>query len=155
MNKKRWSALALGFAALLSLCGCKRDKQPDYSGSWVSFELSRSDSYYNYNFWFKVICEDDCYLLTGECIDEEGNTYQTDEGIMLPDSTVKTLRSLNLDDLEELKENKILDYFVMDAPDNRLLLTDSEGNQQKKSIGSNLSMTIYRELMPIFMENLE
>ena len=74
---------------------------------------------------------------------------------MLPDSTVKTLRSLNLDDLEELKENKILDYFVMDAPDNRLLLTDSEGNQQKKSIGSNLSMTIYRELLPIFMENLE
>ena len=155
MKKKRWSALALGLAALLFWCGCVRDIEPDLSGPWVSFELSRTDSDYLYSFRFKVICENDRCIVTGECADEEGNRYLSEEGIVLSDSTVEMLREFNLEALNERKGKKLGSRFVADAPTNKLVLTDAEGNRQEKSVGNDLSMSVYREMLPYFTENSE
>lgn len=151
-------------AFLLSLFGCKQ-RQPnepsqtegeailDGTGSvaptpWRTMELSRSgDMYYPYNFNFTVTLEGEGYLATGYCADEDGNRYETEDGIEVP------LEVIDIFDLGSLSDDRGSSFgssFVLDAPTISLTLTYGDGTQKEKAIGESLSLEIYRALLPYF-----
>ena len=151
-------------AFLLSLFGCKQ-RQPnepsqtegesilDGTGSvtpmpWRTMELSRSgDMYYPYNFNFTVTLEGERYLATGYCADEDGNRYETEDGIEVP------LEVIDIFDLGSLSDDRGSSFgssFVLDAPTISLTLTYGDGTQKEKAIGESLSLEIYQALLPYF-----
>ncbi len=151
-------------AFLLSLFGCKQ-RQPnepsqtegeailDGTGSvapthWRTMELSRSgDMYYPYNFNFTVTLDGGRYLATGYCADEDGNRYETEDGIEVP------LEVIDIFDLGSLSDDRGSSFgssFVLDAPTISLTLTYGDGTQKEKAIGESLSLEIYQALLPYF-----
>ena len=124
------------------------------TSAWEGFELSRSDSYYQYNFWFALKSSSDCYLLTGECSDMDGNRYESLDGIKVPNVEAEALRkTFALDELSDKTEDADSELIVLDAPMITLTLTYADGSQKQKSIGGDTSMDIYEALLPYFINN--
>lgn len=150
---------------LLSLFGC-RDHLVDGPGmintlQWESFELSRSDSYSQYNFGFIFETSDNGYLLKGECRDEDGNIYESDNGIEISNAEAEEIRSrFKLDDLPDVVPTKNdeatgidEEVFILDASSASLILKYYDGSQKEKAITSELSIEIYEQLLPYFVNN--
>ena len=150
--------IGICFVLLLSLpgCGVKENYIMDGSGmintyAWEEFELSRSDSNYQYNFWFSLKSADGCYLLTGECSDEEGNRYESLDGIEVPNAEAEAIRrEFALDELNDVVEDPESELILLDAPTVSLTLTYADGSKKEKSIGADASMDIYHALLPYF-----
>lgn len=158
--------LILCMTFLLSLFGC-RDHLVDGPGmintlQWESFELSRSDSYSQYNFGFVLEFSNNGYLLKGECRDNDGNIYESENGIEISNTEVKKIRSrFELDNLSDIVPNESNEdvstndeeIFILDAPTVDLILKYSDGSQKEKAITDELSIEIYKQLLPYFMNN--
>lgn len=159
--------LAVGISFLFSLFGC-RSHLVDKTGMvnnlyWESFELSRCDSYSQYNFSFILEATDNGYILKGECRDDEGNIYQSEDGIKISNSKVEKLRSrFELDKLpdvmpEENEATSILDdeeAFILDATTTELILKYPDGSTKEKAITTEMSIEIYQQLLPYFINDL-
>ena len=133
-------------AFLLSLFGCKQ-RQPnepsqtegesilDGTGSvaptpWRTMELSRSgDMYYPYNFNFTVTLDGGRYLATGYCADEDGNRYETEDGVEIP---LAVIDGFDLGSLSNESRKGSSDAFIMDAAIISLTLTYADGTQVNK-----------------------
>lgn len=168
LNVKQFKGLvvlALCMTFLLSLFGC-RNHIADGPGmintlKWDSFELSRSDSYSQYNFGFIFEASDNGYLLKGECRDENGNIYKSYNGIEISSAQGEKLRSsFKLDDLSDVipvkndeADSTAEEAFILDAPTINLILKYYDGSQKEKAITSELSIEIYEQLLPYFMNN--
>lgn len=129
---------------------------------WESFELSRCDSYSQYNFGFILEPCNDGYILKGECRDEEGNIYESYDGIRISNNEVKKLRNrFELDELSDvvtIKNNEATnasdeEAFLLDATTINLILKYPDGSQKEKAITDELSIEIYEQLLPYFMKS--
>lgn len=141
-------------ACLLTLLGCEKQKPfmvdgPDmeYQSPWTAFTLSRTDSNTQYQFWFTVTDTDDYALVTGECSDDEGNSYIEKTGIEISAEDLWQLRWMDFDQLPENKEQPT------DMPNITLTLTLSDGTVEQKIVSSDLSMKIYELLLP-YLKNI-
>lgn len=163
---KKWMGIAMCMAFLLSLLGCQSlnllHRKPgmlDGPGmintlAWEGFELSRSDSNFEYTFWFELKSIGDCYILTGECSDMAGNRYESLDGIKVPNAEAEALRkTFALDELSDKTEDADSELSVLDAPMITLTLTYADGSQKQKSIGGDTSMDIYKALLPYFINS--
>ena len=163
---KKWMGFAMCMAFLMPLFACQSPnaplRKPDIldgpgmlnTSVWEGFEISRSDSYYQYNFWFALKSSSDCYLLTGECVDEDGTAYASFDGIKVPNVEAEALREkFALDELSDRTEDADSELIVLDAPVITLTLTYADGSQKQKSIGGDTSMDIYEALSPYFINN--
>ena len=165
---KGLAVILMCIALLLSLFGCRRS-EPDHTPQeptdseewenildgpgmvapmpWCTMELSRSDMYYPYNFNFTLTLDNGRYLATGYCADEDGNRYETEEGIEIP---LEVIDIFDLGSLSDDRGSSFGDAFVMDAPIISLTLTYGDGTQKEKAIGESLSLEIYQALLPYF-----
>lgn len=146
-------------AFLLALFGCREKHLLDGPGmintlTWESFELSRSDSYYCHNFWFTLKLDNGYYLLTGECAEEDGNTYKSYDGIKLTNEEADALRRFDLDALpDEVQTEVDEELLLLDAPSVKLTLVYADGSQKEKRISESTSLEIYEVLLPYFINN--
>ena len=150
---KKRKCIAAAAACLLALFGCA--KPVDGPGMvndrpWKEFNLSRSDSYAQYNFWFTVQVTDTGWLLTGECRDEDGNVYAPETGVPLSDGDGQYLRSLWLGELPDVQPDGDEYLILLDAPNVRLVLTWLDGTQQEKYLPEEKSIEIYNRFLPYF-----
>lgn len=129
---------------------------------WESFELSRCDSYSQYNFGFILESSNTGYVLKGECRDDEGNIYGSYNGIRISNNEVEKLRSrFELDKLPDIvpnKNNEDVDtndeeVFVLDETSVDLILKYPDGSKKEKVITNELSIEIYEQLLPYFMNS--
>lgn len=155
--------MCIGF--LSSLFGCKKNvvDGPGMVNNlyWESLEISRCDSYSQYNFGFILESSNEAYLLKGECRDEEGNIYESYDGIKISNSEVEKLRnSFELDDLPDVipdetdEASNIGDeIFLLDATTVELILKYPDGSVKEKAITTELSIEIYEQLLPYFIKS--
>lgn len=139
---------------LLTLLGCGREKPfmvdgPDmeYQSPWTAFTLSRTDSNTQYQFWFTVTDDGEYALVTGECSDDEGNSFMEKNGIEISTEDLWQLRWMDFDQLPENMEQPT------DMPNITLTLTLSDGTVEQKIVSSDLSMKIYELLLPYLKNN--
>ena len=121
--------------------------------NWKAFTLSRSDSYAPYNFSLTVERRESCYILTGECRDEEGNAYSIEDGVELSAADIPYLRSVdigNLPDVLPSSENEE-DLLLLDGPTITLFVTYLDGTEQEKIMGSDASFRLYKHFLPYFI----
>ena len=157
---------------LLSLVGCKQ-KDPvipngtkednsfmldssgmEYVPPWTEFTLSRSDSNAQYIFWFTVKDTDSEVLVTGECRNKDGGFYEEENGIPISAETIWALRWMDLERLSNVDESEILPDGMdelLDGSDIRLYITLDDGTVVKKNASDELSMEIYKLLLPYFI----
>ena len=145
-------------AMLLSLFGCGKKHILDGPGMvndqpWKAFTLSRSDAYAQYNFWFTVEQGDFDFLLTGECRDEDGETYTIEEGVALSAEDLRYLRDLWLGDLPNPTPEEEDGPILLDAPEITLLLTWRDGSEEEKVFSADTSIDIYEKFLPYFKNN--
>lgn len=147
-------------AWLLTLLGCGKEKpfmldgpQMEYQSPWTAFTISRIDSNTRYHFWFTVTDDGDQPLVTGECSDEEGNSYMEETGIAISAEDLWQLRWMDLDQLpdeepwpEDLEQ-------PLDTESITLTLTLSDGTVVEKNASSDLSIEIYTLLLPYLKNN--
>lgn len=158
-NSLRWVVVALGMAWLLSLFGCKKEKPhmldgPDmYRAAWADVSLSRTDSNAQYCFWFDITETDDGHVVTGSCRDEDGTNYESESGIPISEEDLWKLRWMELDQLpdEEPQPEDLAQPLDMETI--QLKLTLSDGTVEKKNASSDLSMEIYKLLLPYLKNN--
>ena len=147
-------------AWLLTLLGCGKEKpfmldgpQMEYQSPWTAFTISRIDSNTRYHFWFTVTDDGDQPLVTGECSDEEGNSYMEETGIAISAEDLWQLRWMDLDQLpdeepwpEDLERPTDMDNIT-------LTITLRDGTVEEKSASSDLSIEIYMLLLPYLKNN--
>lgn len=136
-------------AWMLTLLGCGKEKPfmldgpgMEYQSPWTAFTLSRTDSNPRYCFWFAVTDDGVQALLTGECSDEEGNSYTEETGVEISAEDVWKLRWMDLDQLPEDSEQPAGTEGIT------LTLTLSDGTVVQKNASSDLSIEIYELLLP-------
>ena len=117
----------------------------EYQSPWTSFTLSASSS--RYHFLFTVTDTGDQALLTGECRDEDGNSYIEENGIEISAEDLWQLRWMHFDQLPEGSE------LSTDMEDITLMLTLSDGTVEQKNVSSDLSAEIYGLLLPYLKNN--
>ena len=163
---KKLVVLVMCIGFLSSLFGCKKNvvDGPGMVNNlyWESFELSRSDSYSQYNFAFMLESSNNCYLLKGECRDEEGNIYESYDGIKISNSKAEKLRNcFELDNLPDVLPDKTdeasstgdEELFVLDSTIVELILKYPDGSVKEKAITTELSIEIYEQLLPYFIKS--
>lgn len=120
----------------------------EYQSPWTKFTLSRTDSNTEYCFWFTVTDHGNQAFVTGECCDEKGYSYIEEIGIEISGEDLWQLRWMDLDQLpdeEEWSENL---ERPIDMDGITLTLMISDGTIVKKNASSELSMEIYKLLLP-------
>ena len=125
----------------------------EYRPEWTEFTLSRSDSYAQHNFSFTVTEGDTEAMVSGVCRDEDGNEYDVQIGITITDDTLWTLRRMHLEQLPEEEPWPEDLELPLDMESVKLTLTLSDGTVVKKNASSNLSIEIYKLLLPYFINN--
>ena len=158
MRVMKWIVVLVGCITVLLLGGClrQRDKYmldgPDmeYQSPWTTFTLSRVDSNTRYSFWFTVTDDGDQPLVTGECSDENGNSYIEETGIAISAEDLWQLRWMDLDRLPDEEEWPEDLELPTDMANITLNLTLSDGTVVQKSPSGDLSMEIYQLLLPYF-----
>ncbi len=150
-------------SAFLSLFGCKNHilDGPGMvnKAKWTEFTLSSSGSYAQYNYSFTVKDSDDGAFATGYCRDEEGNIYENKSGIPVPSKTMKKLRELGLDELEDVPESKPIESGDMELP----IPLDMDSVDLsvvyytdlviEKAVTTEISMKVYDILLPLFAKH--
>ena len=159
MKIKRLAVAVLCVSLILSLFGCGKEKGfmldgPDmeYHSPWTAFTLSRTDSSTQYQFWFTVTDDGEHALVTGECSDEEGNSYIEETGIEISAEDLWQLRWMDFDQLPEEEPWPEDLELPTDMASITLTLTLSDGTVEQKNISSDLSIEIY-ELLLHYLKN--
>lgn len=159
---KRLVLCLMCISVLLSLFGCGKKDRFILDGpgmvnvaAWKKLELSRSDSYAQFNFNFTLEQTDFSYTVSGECRDEDGTVYELESGICELSHTDYTyFKDMKLDSLENFKSySSDLEAEVLDASDYSLILTYSDGESYKKSMDINITLDFYNRLLPYFIKN--
>ena len=150
-------------SAFLSLFGCKAHilDGPGMvnKAQWIAFSLSRNDSYAQYNFSFTVKDNDDGAFVTGFCRDESGNEFENESGIPVPYDTIAELRSLGIDDLEDIPKTPseetgdTEEVLLLDGGSLELSVVYYTDLVIEKVVTAELSMKVYEILLPLFAEN--
>ena len=153
-------------SAVLSLFGCKAQVLDGpgmvNKAQWTAFTLSRNDSYAQYNFSFTVKDSDYGAFVTGFCRDEDGNIYENENGIPVPIETITAIRSLGIDDLNDIPQNVSEDSSETEDPMLAEVLDEGPINLSvvyytdlniNKSVTSELSIEIYKILLPLFIQS--
>ncbi len=150
----RLAVFIMCIAWLLSLFGCGKGKPQildgpgmEYQSPWTAFTLTRTDSNTLYSFWFTVTDNGDQVLVTGECNDENGKTYIEETGVEI---SVEDLWQLRWMDFEQLPEDL---ERPTDNSSITLSITLSDGTIERKNISEDLSMEIYKLLLPYLKNN--
>ena len=159
---KKGLVILMCLSFLSALFGCKKKQQYILDGpgmvnvpKWASFTVSRSDSYAQHNFWFTVTDDGANPTVTGECRDQDGNIYENEEGIPISFDTVADLRFMKLDELPTYVESPppFPDVTILDESSVSLSLVYTEKWTEKKSGADDLSLQIYKLLLPYFTKN--
>lgn len=150
-------------SAFLSFFGCKKHilDGPGMvnKAKWNSFTLSRSSSYAQYNYSFTVKDSDDGAFVTGCCRDEDGNIYENENGISVPNKIMEKLRELGLDELEDVPESTPMESDDIELPVpldmdyvdlSVVYYTDLV---IEKAVTTEISIEIYDILLPLFAKN--
>lgn len=150
----------LYISLILSLFGCGKEKRfmldgpgMEYQSPWTAFTLSRTDSSTRYYFWFTVTDNDDHALVTGECSDEEGNSYIEETGLEISAEDLWQLRWMDFEQLPEEEPWPEDPELSTDMTNITLTLTLLDGTVEQKNISSDLSIEIYELLLPYLKNN--
>lgn len=148
---------------LLSLFGCwNKKKNPfilDGPGmvnvpEFKKLDVSRSDSYAQYNFSFTLEESDFSFFLSGECRDENGTIYELETGSCeLSHEDYQYFRHLKLDSLPDAVSTEEPEEIILDAPMCSMWLTYSDGITHEKSIDTDLTLSFYNRLLPYFIKH--
>lgn len=127
----------------------------EYTPAWTEFTLSRSDSHAQHNFSFTVTEGDTEPMVSGVCRDSDGNEYDVETGIVLTGDTLWTLRRMDLEQLQNVVETETWEELpqVLDGSDVTLSIVLTDGTVEKKHISAELSLEIYQQLLPYFINN--
>ena len=120
----------------------------EYTPPWTAFSISRSSSNTLYSFWFTVTDSDSDTLVTGECQDRDGRSYEEQEGIPISMETLEALRLMELEHLEEAVEWPEGTEMPLDDDLLTLTVTLADGTVVKKNASGDLSIEIYELLLP-------
>ncbi len=116
---------------------------------WVSFTISRSDSYAQNNFSFTVADDGMKAFVTGTCRDDEGTTYEMEDGIAISAHSLRSLREMGLEDLAEVTVDVNQgDLMILDGSVVTLTLQYAVGPEERKRASKTLSMEMFRILSP-------
>ena len=159
-KKSRWVVFAVCIAWLLTLLGCEKEKAHmldgpgmEYQSPWTSFTLSRSDSNTQYSFWFELTETDTEALVIGSCRDENGVDYEAETGIPISGEDLWQLRWMDLDQLPDEEAWSEDMEMPTDTAVITLTLTLSDGTTVKKNASGDLSIEIYKLLLPYLKNN--
>ena len=125
----------------------------EYQSPWTAFTLTRTDSNAQYHFRFTVTDDGDQALVTGECCDAQGNSYEEEQGIAI---SVEDLWQLRWMDLDQLPEKAVWPEDLeqpADMTDITLSLTLADGTVEEKNASGALSIEIYKLLLPYLKNN--
>ncbi len=159
-NLFRLVVIAMCISALLSLFGCKKEKNPfmlDGPGminpyAWNSFDITRSgDSYAQHNFYINVNESADGYVVTGTV-----DGYCEEEGILLSKSDSEKIFDLDpgyLPDLaDEIASGSDTLATVLDAPKVSIQVEYYDGRLLEKADEDSFSIKVYEIVQPYFEE---
>ena len=148
---------------LFSLFGCRNKKKnlfildgPGmvYVAEFEKLDISRSDSYAQYNFSFTLEQSDFSFFVSGECRDENGTVYNLESGVCeLSYEDYQYFRHLNLDSLSDVKKTEVSEEIVLDAPQYSMTLFYSDGVTHEKAIDTDLTLNFYDRLLPYFVKH--
>ena len=159
--RNRWAVILMCLAALLSLFGCTAKKPHmadgpgmENTGYWVSFTVSRSDSYAQHNFSITVEEAGDGCVVTGTLRDDDGTEYEETEGIPLPAAV-----RMELDKLQPHNLTNVGIYpddpnapMALDAPMVHIEVVCADGAQLEKLDDNDFSLEVYQLVLPLFRE---
>ena len=159
--RNRWAVILMCLAALLSLFGCTAQKPHmadgpgmENTGYWVSFTVSRADSYAQHNFSITVEEAGDGCVVTGTLRDDDGTEYEETEGIPLPAAV-----RMELDKLQPHNLTNVGIYpddpdgaEVLDAPLVRIEVVCADGVRLEKLDDNDFSLEVYQLVLPLFRE---
>ena len=148
-------------SALLSLFGCGKKDIFILDGpgmvnipQFKKLDISRSDSYAQYNFFFTLEQSDFSFFVTGECRDENGTIYEIDtNSCELSHQDYEYFRNLKLDLLPEVVSTQEHEEIILDAPVYSMQLTYSDGVIREMSIDTDLTLNFYNRLLPYFVKH--
>ena len=124
--------------------------------AFKKIDISRSDSYAQYNFSFTLDKSDFSFFVSGECRDENGTIYELESGSCeLSHTDFQYFNNLKLDSLPDVKKTEGPEEIILDAPDYSMHLTYSDGITREKSIDTDLTLDFYNRLLPYFVNNGE
>ena len=148
---------------LFSLFGCRNKKKNPFIldgpgmvnvAEFKKLDISRSDSYAQYNFWFTLEESDFSFFVSGECRDENGTIYTLESGVCeLSHEDYEYFRHLKLDSLSDVKKTEQSEEIILDAPLYSMTLFYSDGVTHEKSIDTDLTLDFYDRLLPYFVEH--
>ena len=127
----------------------------EYQSPWTAFALSRSDSNTRYCFWFEVTETDEGAVVTGSCQDEDGRDYEAETGIPISAEDLRELRWMDFDQLPDEEPWPEDLEMPLDMERIQMTLTLSDGTVEKKDASSNLSIEIYKLLLPYLKNHQE
>ena len=144
----------------LVLFGCHKEEPymldgpgMEYQSPWSAFTLSRTDSNTQYCFWFTVTDDGDQALVTGKCSDENGNSYIEETGIEISAEDLWQLRWMHFDHLPEEEPWPEDLELPTDMASITLTVTLSDGTVEEKNASGDLSIEIYKLLLPYLKNN--
>jgi hypothetical protein len=158
---KRWAVIPVCLAALLSLFGCtvKKPHMADgpgmeNTGYWVSFTVSRVDSYAQHNFSITVEETAEGYVVTGNVRDDDGTEYEETEGIPLPEAVRMQLDKLQPHNLtgKGVYPDDPNGPVALDAPLVSIRVVTADGAQLEKLDDNDFSLDVYQLVLPLFRE---
>ena len=148
---------------LFSLFGCRNKKKNPFIldgpgmvnvPEFKRLDISRSDSYAQYNFSFTLEESDFSFFVSGECRDENGTIYNLESGVCeLSHEDYQYFRYLKLDSLSDVKKAEVSEEIILDAPDCSMQLTYSDGITREKSVDTDLTLNFYNRLLPYFVKH--
>jgi len=148
---------------LFSLFGCRNKKKNPFIldgpgmvnvAEFKKLDISRSDSYAQYNFWFTLEESDFSFFVSGECRDENGTIYNLESGVCeLSHEDYEYFRYLKLDSLSDVKKTEEPEEIILDAPVYSMQLTYSDGITHEKAIYTDLTLDFYDRLLPYFVKH--
>ena len=159
--RKKWAVMLMCLAALASLFGCTVKNPPTVDGPgmentdyWVSFTVSRVDSYAQHNFCITVEETAEGYVVTGNVRDDDGTEYEETEGFILDEQTLIRL--------QQLRPHKLPDVVpypdqpdapvALDAPLVNIQVVCANGTRLEKVDENDFSIGVYQLLLPGFRE---
>lgn len=155
-------------AAVCLFAGCARGKRPDRpSGKdkhildgpgmentvfWVSFDVSRTDSYAQHNFNISVTWCEGGYVVQGNLKGEDGTDY--DGEVVLPEEACIQIDKLLPHTLPDAipVESGDDDLIVLDAPEILIQVAYTDGTLRRKVDENDFSLQVYEIVLPYFEE---
>ncbi len=157
---KRLAVIVVCISALLSLFGCKKEKDPfmlDGPGminpyAWNGFDITRSgDSYAQHNFYISINESADGYVVTGTV-----DGYCEEEGILISKSDSEKIYDLDVGYLPDIADKIASDSdelaIPLDRPEVTIHVAYYDGRLLEKADEEGFSIKVYEIVQPYFEE---